>query len=233
MPMQMGQAFPGMQNIHRRTIRAPVNPLDKSTVVSIFPKRIEEVKHTIQPGIFILEPGSYDKPSVLVVGPSSWWKELDEEQPLLEIPVSSIQIADSIVRDYANGILGCNMGDKMPGLFFIPGEVKQEEIKTKHKELLDKTNQAQRNWFQELVVIADVLWSKSSGNPLSISDDMRLAAQELGMKNKPWLADFSTIEMKNCPACGFLRNNSYPICQQCKTVVDVKKFQELGLKFAS
>ena len=29
---------PGLRGISRRTIRAPQNPLDKSTVVSIYPK---------------------------------------------------------------------------------------------------------------------------------------------------------------------------------------------------
>src|SRR5258706_9506503 len=108
--------------LNRQTVRAPVNPLDKSTVVSIYPRAIEETKYTIQPGVFKIPAGSYKEPSTLVVGPSSWWKELDESQPLLEIPVSSITIADSIVRDYCNGILCCNMGDATPGLFFIPGE---------------------------------------------------------------------------------------------------------------
>ena len=118
--MQVGE-FPGMAPSNRRTIRAPVNPLDKSTVVSILPKPISERKATIQPGTFELPPGSFDKPSILVVGPSSWWREVDEGQPLLEIPVASVIIADSIVKDYCNGLLACDMGDRMPGLFYLPG----------------------------------------------------------------------------------------------------------------
>src|SRR5690606_5117854 len=114
--------FPGLEAFRRRTIRGPVNPMDKSTIVSIYPKEIDETKCTITPGRFIIPPGSYVRPSTLVVGPSSWWREIDEEQPLLEIPVSSIQLADSVLKDYCNGILGCNMADAMPGLFYVPGE---------------------------------------------------------------------------------------------------------------
>jgi hypothetical protein len=116
--MSVGNA-PWLGNPHRRTQRAQINPLDKSTIVSIYPKPIYEVKHTIQPGTFRIEAGSYEKPALLVVGPSSWWRELDEEQPLLEIPVSSVQIAESVVKDYANGLLDCNMADVMPGLLLV------------------------------------------------------------------------------------------------------------------
>src|SRR6187399_2848659 len=129
--MQVGE-FPGIQQTGRRTIRAPINPMDKSTVVSILPKEIHERKATIQPGFFDLAPGTFDNPSILVVGPSSWWREIDENQPLLEIPVSSIQIADSVVRDYCNGILACNMADQQPGLFYIHGEWTAKDLKKEH-----------------------------------------------------------------------------------------------------
>src|SRR5258708_5829755 len=117
----MALGFPGL-GLDKKTIRATPNPLDKSTIVSIYPKGFREVNPTIQPGVFQLEPGSYDKPAILVVGTSSWWRELDEDQPLLEIPCSSIQVADSVVKDYSLGLLGCQMGTAQPGLFFIPGE---------------------------------------------------------------------------------------------------------------
>ena len=101
MAVQVG-GFPGMSSHLTRTIRAPVNPMDKSTVFSIFPKPIKDTKLTISPGRFELAAGTYDKPSLLIVGPSSWWKHVDENQPILEIPQSSVQIAESIVRDWAN-----------------------------------------------------------------------------------------------------------------------------------
>src|SRR6188474_446560 len=131
---QVGE-FPGLHQMHRRTIRAQVNPMDKSTVVSIYPKQITEFKATIQPNTFVVPAGTFEKPGVLVVGPSSWWREVDEEQPLLEIPVSSIQIAYSIVTDYMNGLLGCNMNDQMPGMFYIPGAFTADEIKKQHMPL--------------------------------------------------------------------------------------------------
>jgi hypothetical protein len=229
--MAVGE-FPGLAQINRRTIRAPINPMDKSTVVSILPKEIVEVKPTISPGHFVLAPGSFEHPSVLVVGTSSWWREIDEQQPYLEIPVSSIQIADSIIRDYANGILACNMSDQMPGLFYVPGEYTVEKLKKDHMPLLLAAQAKQRKWFLELVKIADILWSRSNGNPLSISNDARLACRELNITNKPWLGDLQTAELVRCVACGSLRNQNFPICQTCKAIADPELAKKLGLTFA-
>lgn len=231
--MAMVGEFPGFRELRRRTIRAPVNPLDKSTVVSIFPKEIDERKWTIQPGRFVIPPGSVDNPSCLVVGPSSWWKELDEEQPLLEIPCSSIQVADSVVRDYCNGILACNMGDIMPGLFFVPGEFNPDGIKRERRGELAKALNHQRNWYKVLVKIADTFWARTNGNPLSISDDMRLAARELNLEaSKDWTKDTQTVDLVRCIACGTLGNPLFPVCAVCKAVKDVAKAKELGITFA-
>jgi len=223
--------FPLMSDFKRRTIKAPVNLLDKSTIVSIFPKHIVERKYTIQPGIFEIMPGTYVSPSLLVVGPSSWWKEIDENQPLLEIPHSSIVVADSVVKDYCNGLIACDMADNMPGLFFIPGELKVEQVKRDHKDKLDAANIRQKNWYAALVRMADALWSRSSGNPLTISDDMKLAARDLNFVNKEWLKDSQSMELARCVACGFLKNPLYPICSNCKAISDPEKAKELGLVF--
>jgi hypothetical protein len=206
--------------------------LDKSTIVSLLPKAISERKVTIQPGLFEIPAGSVENPSILVVGPSSWWREVDENQPLLEIPVSSIQIADSVVRDYANGLLACNMADQMPGLFYVPGDYTVERLRKDHANLISKYAAAQKKWFLELVRIADILWSRSNGNPLSISDDARLACRQLNITNKPWLGDIQTAELVRCVACGNLRNQQFPVCPVCKAIADPVKAKELNIQFA-
>lgn len=218
---------------NRRIIRAEENPLDKSTVISIFPKVIDERKPTIYPGHFVFGKGSYDNPAILVVGSSSWWRDLDPNQPALQIPNSSIQVANSIVVDYCNGLLGYRANEIQPGLFWIPGNLTVDQVKKDHKPLLDKAKTCQDNWYKEMVHIADILWARSNGNPLSISDDARLAVQELQLKDKPWMKDFTTLQLVNCPACGVLRNSNFPVCQHCHTVVDQAKFTALGLKFAA
>lgn len=227
------------ENLNRRAIRSLENPMDKSTIISIYPKRIEETKPTIVPGRFIIEPGTYDNPSVLTVGSCSWWREVGEDEPLLEIPQSSIVLADSIVRDYANGIMGCDMAENMPGLFFVPGAFTVEQIQldrklptSKFKPLLDRAAQKQENWFRMLVKIADVSWARTNGNPLGISDDMRLAAEVLGLRDRDWFMNVTAVDVKKCIACGQLNNSDIIVCPNCKVVLDQKRFDEMKFKFA-
>lgn len=214
-PRQVGE-FVNLSN--RKVIRSMKNPMDRCTIVSILDKDITEFKHTIEPGKFYIPAGTYDKPSTLVVGPSSWWREIDLDQPMLEIPVSSIAIAESVIRDYCNGMLGCNMSSAMPGLFFVMGEIKSIDIKVKYKDILDKTKLKQDEWFKVLVRAADSLWSRANGNPLVISDEMRLAARSLNMNDKMWLKDFQTVEKIPCKGCGNLNNPLYAVCPVCKAI---------------
>lgn len=202
----------------RRLIRSTKNPMDKCTIVSIFPKEIVEIKHTIEPGRFHIPAGSLENPGVTVVGSSSWWKDIDVDQPMLEIPVSSIQIADSVIKDYCNGVLGCNMGDCMPGLFYVLGVANSMEIKMRYKNQLQEVNERQNNWYKILVRLADSLWARSNNNPLVICDEMRLAARSLNFNDKPWLKDFQIQELIRCKFCGGMRNPEYPICPSCKAI---------------
>lgn len=223
--------FPGMSNT-KPLFRTPVNPLDKSTIVSIFPKPIREIKPTLEPSRWELLPGSIESPSSIIVGPSSWWKDVGEEQPLLEIPVSSVQIAESIVNDYCNGYLGCDMDSAMPGLFYIPGAVQPQELKSpKYKPLFERALARQRNWYSIQVKLADAFWARTNGNPLAISDDMRLAARELGTRDKDWMKDTERVAMERCPACGTFINPGFPICANCKVVLNSERVKALGLKF--
>ena len=219
-------------DIRRLAIRSTPNPMDKCTIVSIIPKEIREIKPTVQPGVFYLAPGSYENPSILVVGPSSWWREIDEHQPLLEISNSSIQIADSIVRDYCSGLLGCNMNDKMPGLFYVQGEKTVADIKKDYKGLLDEALKKQKAWYGELVMIADSLWARTNGDAKAITDDARTAALDLNISNKEWIKDFHVKELIRCVACGSLKNPEFPICPNCKAITDTKKAESLGIRFA-
>jgi hypothetical protein len=220
-------------NPNRRTIREHTNPLDKSTVVSIYPKAVHEIKRTIQPGEFFIEPGSMENPSILHVGPSSWWREIDDEQPLIEIPVSSVQIAESIVRDYCNGLLACDMQDRMPGLFFVPGKYDVEGIKKEFSHVLTVYERKQRNWYSLLVQMADSLWARSGGNPGVIGDDMRMAAIQLNLRDKEWMSEFKQMELSRCPACGSMINPAFPVCATCRAIINPDKAKALNIKFAA
>lgn len=237
----MSIGVPGL-DFKRMQMKAPINPLDISTIISILPKKLEpERKPTIQPGVFQIPYGTFANPGILIVGSSSWWKETDEGQPLLEIPHSSIQVAHSVVRDWMVGILACDMGESRPGVFYVPGGLSEKDRNDPDKikkflaqpdviAMIEQANQRQKNWFGALVKMADILWARTNGNPLTISDDMKLAAKELGY-DKPWIKDFHHIEMVNCKGCGALKSPLYPVCQTCK-MVDTTHPDAKNIKFA-
>lgn len=208
--------------------RQPTNPVDRCTIFSIYPKEIDEVKHTIQPGRFIIAPGTPENPSNLVVGPSSWYRDFDMDQPYLEIPNSSLQIANSIVNDYCNGLIGCDMNDSMPGIFFIPGVISVEKLVTEYKSTYEKAKQKQNNFWHSIINLTDILWSNTNGNPLCVSGDARLACQQLGIENKDWMQNFQNTGMIRCVACGSLRNPAFPVCSNCNRVIDKELAAKLG-----
>lgn len=214
-------------NHHRRMTRAPINPVDRSTIVSIYPREIFVKKITINPSEYVIPAGSYSSPGVLEVEPASWWRDFDPDQPLIEIPENSMIIANSIVNDYVNGIFQVG-GESRLGIFVLPGKVSAVEVKAKHKAALDKADLQQKNWYRRLVEVADIGWARTNGNPLSISEDMRLAAEELGQQ-PAWMHNAAMASMIRCIACGSLRNPEFPICGSCKTVVDKALATKLGL----
>jgi hypothetical protein len=228
----MAVGIPTMQEIRRRTVPQPKNPLDVSTVVSVYPKHIKEVKPTISPGIFILEPGTPEKPTILHVESSSYWLELQEEQPLMEIVNFSTQVAESIVKDYCNGLLACNMTDTMPGLFWVPGKFTLRDLQQKQPHLLEAAIRKQHRWYEALLNLADSLWAQTNGNPLTISEDMRIAARELKQETKDWMANFLAVAQVKCHACGSLKDPNFPVCPSCRAV-DMNHPAAKDLKFAN
>lgn len=217
-----------------RLHRIPKNPMDRCTIISIAPFEIKEFKHTLFPGTFVIPKASPDQFSMLVIEPSSWFKE-QIDGPMLEIMCSSMQVAESIIKDYCNGLVKYTNGVSSPGLFYLLGEF-NEVTAALHPEFKSKmatAREQQTNWFKELVKMADVDWSRTDGNPLSIANDSRIAAQLLGVdKNKSWMQDHVTYEKINCPACGHLVNPIFPVCPNCRNVINMAKAKELNLVFA-
>lgn len=218
--MSLVGGFPNLRQLTRVQQKGPVNPLDKSTLVSIYPKAIKFVNITLQPGRWFLEAGSVEKPALMVLGPSSWWKDVGPDEPLIEIVQSSVQIAESLVRDYLNGMFAVNQHDTLPGLFWVPGEVDSALLKSekKYQNLLKNALTHQMNYYRTLIKYADAMWARSNGNPLVINDEMRLAARTLGLRDKDWMSDHRRAEMAPCFACGEFKNPEYAICKSCHTI---------------
>jgi len=223
--MAAGTAF---EMLNRRTVRAEINPADKTTIVSIAPFDIVENVITIQPSRYEIPRGSLENPSITVVGPASWWKETDPDQPLLEVIVGSVILAKNLIYDYISAMNGVTMTVAQPGIFHIPGEATLDYVKKNLADQLKRYDTMQRAWYQELVKQADGLWARTNQNPLSIDDQSRLAARELQLE-RPWIRDFQSVQNVNCIACGNLRNPQFPICPSCHMIVDTALAAKLGI----
>lgn len=216
--MSLVGGFPSLRELSRRAVPGPVNPLDKSTVVSIYPRPLRFENITLNPGRWYMEAGSIEKPSVMVIGPSSWWKDVGPDEPLIEIVQSSVQVAESLVKDYLNGLFACNMVDTMPGLFFIPGPWTLKQVKEEYETLLTLALRNQKNYYSALIKYGESLWARSNGNPLVINDEMRLAAKTLGRNDVDWMKDHVNAGLQPCFACGEFKNPEFPICKACHTI---------------
>jgi hypothetical protein len=215
-------------NENKRYVRTPKSPFDLSTVISIFPKDVSCNFITLEPGYFTIKKGSVKSPSLLTIGISSWWNDQGPGRPSLEIQVSSFDVATSIIRDSCSSMIGFKTNEKQPGLFFVPGKVDLAKLLTDHKAELKRAEEMQTAWYEELIHMADVDWSRAQGNPLCIHDDSRIAATEMGRKDKPWMGTFVAQELLPCPACGMPRNPKFPVCPSCHNIVDVELFKKIG-----
>lgn len=224
----MGLDYGKIWNEQRKITRGNPNPLDVSTIVSIFPQDVHEYKPTCFPGEFWIPKGTYEKPSVTHIGQSYWVAGGVGDMPEIEVPQSSIVMADSIIKDFANSLFGITVGVKVPGLFYVLGK---QEVKDIKKELLDTAKRKQDEWFHELVRVADILWVRTNGNPTAVSELNILAGKTLGME-KPWMSKVLHQEMTKCVACQTLINASVIVCPNCKVIVDKKRFDEMKLAFA-
>lgn len=216
-------------------LRQPKNPMDRCTIVSIFPCLVEDEKVTLDPGKFRIEPGSFQNPSVLVVGSSSWYRAMYETEEILEIPNSSVLIAEDLINGYCNSAPDAIIGEAIPGLFYVVGEKTSADIKLNHKDELEAARIKQNNYWKNCILHADTDWARTNGNPMAISNQARIAVKELGIdpKTKPWMGSLEgMVNIANCPACGATINKQYPICSNCKTIINPEKAKELGLQFA-
>lgn len=214
-------------------IRTPVDPSDRSTIVSIYNYQIVEKKVSVIPGRFVIPAGTVEKPAVCVVGAAVWNKEIPDHERIaqvIQVPIFSASLAKSIVNNYCQAVLGA-AANARPGLFWVSGVKTSEDVLKLHKKELDKAKEMQHQWYLNLVQMADIDWARTNGNPRAVPGSAKVAAEQLKL-DKPWMKDFNTIKMGDCPACGSKRATQYPVCANCKTIIDPAAFKALNLQMA-
>lgn len=218
----------------------PRNPMDKTTIVSVYPREIVDIKPTLFPGRFVIPAARLGEFSLLIIeGASYFIPSQIEKQPPTEVQVNSMMLAESILHD---SIPAMNLvtSSSRPGVFCIPGEWNEKSIlKYRHAdgrsfdELLSLARVWQQEYWTRVIDEADYFWSKSSGNPKTIPEDAKMAAKILGVeKVKPWMHNVVASELVNCRACGEMVNPAYPVCRFCHAHLDPKKIKDLDIVFA-
>lgn len=228
-------------SIGKRVINLlPRNPLDKTTIVSVYPREIVDTKPTLFPSRFVIPPAR-DGGFVLKIieGASYFIPSQIENQAPTEVQVNSMMLAESILHD---SIPSMNLVTNVcrPGVFALPGIWNNTTVLTyvhpdgrNFNELLIQAREWQQNYWSAVMNEADYFWASTNGNPKSIPEDAKLAARILGIeKTKPWMNNVIASELVNCKACGEMINPTFPVCKFCHAITDEKRAKELNIQFA-
>lgn len=201
--------------------------MSKSTLVSIVPFPIAEMKPGIYPGFFELPASRNNNPECLVIGDSKFFVEIDENRTIT-VWVPSDKLAQSVVNDYITSNLAYSQEkNAAPGFFWVEGELTSEDIVKKFSTtLLEQAKRRQSNWFEELVKMADDDWEKTRQHKF-ISDMQRHAAKSMKLE-RPWLITPNIDSgLVACIACQSLISPNAIICPSCKMIINMEKYKQL------
>lgn len=205
--------------------------MSKTTVVSIFPRDIDERKPGISPGHFTIPKAREGDFELIYLGDSFYWVTFEDQKPPLKMVSDSQEIANSLINDFVRNIPGYNpTANAMPGLFSIPGHPSKGEILAKYRKELEEARIRQRNWYEKVVYEADDLWMRFRQHRM-ISSLQRFACKSLGLERE-WSVDIPVDipKVTLCPACQEKVSPVAVICGHCSCVLDEEKYKKM--KFA-
>jgi hypothetical protein len=203
-----------------------------STIASLLPFQLIESKPGLNPNEYTIAPAENGKFALTIIPNNVFYNvnpdPLSDAKEIrhIQVPVRSIELAQSIIQDYINSLLGVMPPDAVPGLFAVPGDWDNKtEFAVKHaKEILIYKN-AQNQWFKNLVDIADDTWSKTR-TPFGISDMQRSAAEMLGFK-RDWLSPLPNEEAEKCPVCQNVVNFGAVKCISCGHILNKVAYDKI------
>jgi hypothetical protein len=201
------------------------------TVVSIYPRRINEYKPLIPPQ-YVVEASENNDPQVLHINHGTRTVYMDSERGNMPVPVMSEEIAHAFVYDFINASIAMFPGDGQelpahPGLFYVEGRYSRDDVKT-DKGLLQKLKvviECQDRWFIRLVKMADDDFARTGMHKV-VTDLQRLAAKRLGMTDRPWIAGMVTKTMK-CMFCTSNIPENAIVCPICRNVINATAYKAL------
>jgi hypothetical protein len=198
------------------------------TVVSLFPREINENKSGQTPDRFLIAAAEKDDISILHVEDGYSTIYLDETRGALPVVILAEDVAKSIVNDFVGSFQGIGPNTK-PGMFYVSGKYTKEEIKKQFPDKVKLAATQQRVWGMELVRLADDDWQKYH-RLKSINELPRYFAELFGLK-RDWLALVPEEEVKEelirCKFCAETIPAVAIVCPNCKNILDSKKYEEL------
>jgi len=203
------------------------------TVVNLLPYDIREEKPHMLPSAFNIPAGKKNPdgsvtPGILHVADGIHYIPnpiIDDGKPGSSIKQTTParEMARSICEDYNCAHVATDDGAE-PGLFWVDGRLEADEVLEHYKDLYEFRLARMKNWFTNLVAMADADWNKNH-NMMAVSDLQKKAARFLGIK-KDWV-EFAAVETLNCKFCTSPVPLGAIVCPNCHNVLDVKKFEEM------
>lgn len=202
--------------------------VDVSTVISLLPIPLIETKPGLQPAEYIIRAVKNPMKDIetLHIFRAKFPVYIDEYRPAIVVPEPSDKVAASICRDYKVTVSHYEPDVAEPGLFWVSGKHRAEEIlagvEPRITKGVERARELQIEWFKRLVTEADDQWGKFKMRRM-ISDIERLAAVTLGLE-KEWNID--TLVSRALTVCKFCRsqiNNEAIICPQCHGILDIER----------
>jgi hypothetical protein len=195
----------------------------KATVVSLFPLEINETKPGLYPGYFVIPAAPLGDFSFLIVGDGIYYQETKNDVKT-QVRTPYYTLAESICQDFQTSHIGRVPEIAEPGLFWVAGQWRKQEIRDNFADELDKWEKRQLAWFTNLVEIADDTYARTQRHT-SVSALQRLAAKRLSIQ-RPWI--IRTGESANsCRFCKAEVPYGAVKCPTCREILDMVAYREL------
>jgi hypothetical protein len=194
-----------------------------STVISLVPFPIDEVKPGLIPGQFHIDASDGKTPVCLSIGDSFFYVYIDAERGNLRVPAPSYQVAKSICFDYLGAQIEARE-ECHPALFWKQGRWTPERALKELSEEIEYFSRVQHTWFEELVKRADDDWEKTRAH-YAISDIQRHALRVIDPANyqrRPWVIarpEENKITTTLCPTCGSDVPSMAVVCKYCRFIL--------------
>ncbi|MHA2376731.1 MAG: hypothetical protein ACXAB9_11230 [Candidatus Thorarchaeota archaeon] len=210
------------------------------TLVSIMPWAIREKKPGLNPGEFMLPPGSVKEPALFVIKKAQI-RMMDQDYRFYAMDIPLDKVAADVVNCYNQALVGFEHEVAVPGFFWVEGAYEDDEdmkaegaqtalekLKKDHYKTILDAEKKMITWFQRLVRMADDDWAVLPQHQ-QISDIQRTAAKYVNVE-RPWLST-DVSESKRCPACMSIVQSAAAVCFACKAILDITKYEKM--KFAT